>query len=153
MADRIQLTGIKVFAGHGVLPHEEEFGQPFSIDITCWLDFADAARDDDLHKTVNYSSLAALAVRTATDERFDLIETLAARIADAAMSDYGQLHAVEVTVHKPHAPIGLLIDDISVTARRSHKSRYSMPPATPANPHTSATPAAPDTASNPSRKA
>ena len=81
VADRIQLTGIKVFAGHGVLPHEAEFGQPFLLDITCWLDFADAARTDDLTKTINYAELAA------------------------------------------GAPVGLLIDDIAVTARRSRKTR------------------------------
>ena len=47
MADRIQLTGIQVHANHGVLPHETEFGQPFTVDITCWLDFAAAAAGDN----------------------------------------------------------------------------------------------------------
>lgn len=122
MADRIQLTGIRVHAGHGVLPHEAEYGQPFIVDITAWLDFADAARDDDLTKTVNYAELAHLAADTVKGARRDLVETLAAQIAEDAMARFEQLHAVEVTVHKPHAPVGLVLDDVAVTARRSRKS-------------------------------
>lgn len=122
MADRIQLTGIQVHANHGVLPHEAEFGQPFSIDITCWLDFAAAARDDDLTKTINYAELARLAVDIATGTRRELIETVASEIADTALSRYPELHSIEVTVHKPHAPVGLSLTDVAVTARRSRKS-------------------------------
>ena len=50
MADRIELKGLQFHANHGVLEHETEFGQAFSLDITCWLEFADAARDDDRPK-------------------------------------------------------------------------------------------------------
>ena len=82
MADRIQLTGIRVHADHGVLPHEAEYGQPFIVDITAWLDFADAARDDDLKKTVNYAELAKLAADTVTGTRRALVETLATQIAE-----------------------------------------------------------------------
>lgn len=121
MADRIHLTGIRVHAGHGVLPHEAEFGQPFIVDITAWLDFADAARDDDLTATVNYAELAQLAADTVSGTRRQLVETVATEIAEEAMSAFAQLHAVEVTVHKPHAPVGLVLDDVSVTARRSRK--------------------------------
>lgn len=122
MADRIQLTGIAVHANHGVLPHEAEYGQGFTIDITCWLDFAEAARGDDLTDTVNYAQLAQLAVDIATGTRRALIETVAAEIAEAAMDTFAQLHAIEVTVHKPHAPVGITLDDVSVTARRSRTS-------------------------------
>lgn len=122
MADRIQLTGIRVHAGHGVLPHEAEFGQPFIVDITAWLDFADAARDDDLTKTVNYAQLAQLAAETVAGTRRQLVETVATDIAEQAMAAFEQLHAVEVTVHKPHAPVGLALDDVAVTARRSRKT-------------------------------
>ena len=37
MADRIELKGLKFHANHGVFEHETEFGQAFSLDITCWL--------------------------------------------------------------------------------------------------------------------
>lgn len=129
MADRIQLTGIRVHAGHGVLPHEAEFGQPFIVDITAWLDFADAARDDDLTKTVNYAELAQLAADIVAGTRRALVETVATQIAEAAMATFDALHAVEVTLHKPHAPVGLVLDDVAVTARRSRKSMATNRPA------------------------
>ena len=122
MADRIQLTGIAVHANHGVLAHEAEFGQGFTIDITCWLDFAVAACGDDLTATVNYAQLAQLAVDIATGTRRALIETVATEISEAAMDTFPQLHAIEATVHKPHAPVGITLDDVSVTSRRSRKS-------------------------------
>lgn len=121
MADRIELTGLTFHANHGVLPHETQHGQAFSLDIVCWLDFADAAAGDDLTKTVNYAELAELAHGIATGTPRQLIETVATEIAEAALTQYPQLHAVEVTLHKPHAPIPLTFGDVAVVARRSRK--------------------------------
>ena len=121
MADRIELKGLAFHANHGVLDHETEFGQAFSLDITCWLDFAGAAKDDDLTQTVNYAELAETALRIAGGIPRQLIETVAVEIAETAMRSYDALHAVEVTLHKPHAPIPAVFDDVAVVARRSRK--------------------------------
>ena len=121
MADRIELKGLAFHANHGVLDHETEFGQAFSLDITCWLDFAGAARDDDLTQTVNYAELAYAALKIATGTPRQLIETVAVEIAETAMRSYDALHAVEVILHKPHAPIPAVFDDVAVVARRSRK--------------------------------
>jgi len=121
MADRIELKGLKFHANHGVLEHETEFGQAFSLDITCWLDFAGAAKNDDLTQTVNYAELADAALKIATGTPRQLIETVVVEIAETAMRSYDALHAVEVTLHKPHAPIPAVLDDVSVVARRSRK--------------------------------
>ncbi|WKD58160.1 putative dihydroneopterin aldolase [Corynebacterium capitovis DSM 44611] len=123
MADRIELTGLRVYARHGVLPHETERGQAFTLDIVCWLDFAPAAAGDDLNLTVNYAELAQLAYDIAAGTPRQLIETVATEIADAALARYSALHAVEVTLHKPHAPIPLVFDDVAVVARRSRTTR------------------------------
>ncbi|RUQ12156.1 dihydroneopterin aldolase [Corynebacterium genitalium] len=121
MADRIELKGLAFHANHGVLEHETEFGQAFSLDITCWLDFAGAAKDDDLTQTVNYAELAETALRIAGGTPRQLIETVVVEIAETAMRSYDALHAVEVTLHKPHAPIPAVFDDVAVVARRSRK--------------------------------
>ena len=123
MADRNELKGLQFHANHGVLAHETEHGQAFSLDITCWLEFAGAAATDDLTKTVNYAELAALAHGIATGTPRQLIETVASEIADTALARFPQLHAVEVTLHKPHAPIPLVFDDVAVVARRSRNRR------------------------------
>ncbi|WIM67368.1 dihydroneopterin aldolase [Corynebacterium breve] len=121
MADRIELKGLEVFSYHGVLDHEREYGQAFTIDITCWMDFADAAAADDLELTINYAELAQLAYDIAAGTPRNLIETVVTEIADTAIARYPQLHSIEVTLHKPHAPIPLVFDDVAVVARRSRK--------------------------------
>lgn len=121
MADRIELKGLRLYANHGVLAHERQQGQAFLCDVVCWLDFAAAAAGDDLAHTVNYAELAQLAHDIATGTPRKLIETVASEIADAALEAYPVLHAVEVTIHKPHAPIPLVFDDVAVVARRSRK--------------------------------
>ena len=121
MADRIELKGIEVYAHHGVLAHETERGQRFTIDVTCWLDFADAAATDDLDKTADYGALAQLAHDIASGTPRQLIETVATEIAETAMQRFHMLHAVEVAIHKPQAPIPVVFGDVAVVARRSRK--------------------------------
>jgi dihydroneopterin aldolase len=126
MADRIALTGLRVRGNHGVFEHEKRDGQEFVVDITLWLDLSSASRTDDLTQTVHYGELAEMAAGIIGGEPCDLIETVAGRIADTAMQDT-RLHAVEVTVHKPSAPIPLTFDDVSVTIRRSRRLAAPLP--------------------------
>lgn len=122
MADRIELTGLELFGYHGVLAEEKENGQPFIVDMTCWLDFAAAAQSDDLTQTVNYAELAEVAAAVIEGPSRDLIETVAAEIADNVMARFDKLLAVEVTIHKPKAPIPRTFGDVAVIGRRSRKS-------------------------------
>lgn len=120
MADRIALTGLQVRGNHGVFDHEKRDGQDFLVDITVWLDLGDAAATDDLTKTLHYGELAEMAAGIVGGEPRDLIETVAAEIADEVMKDE-RAYAVEVTLHKPHAPIPLSFADVAVTIRRSRR--------------------------------
>ncbi|MDO5732050.1 dihydroneopterin aldolase [Corynebacterium sphenisci] len=122
MADRIELRGLRARGFHGVFEHERREGQDFSCDITLWLDLAAAAADDDLERTVDYGAVAGLAHGVLAGEPRNLIETVAAEIADRLIAD-PRLHAVEVAVHKPQAPIPHDFEDVAVVARRSRKSR------------------------------
>ncbi|MFC5286801.1 dihydroneopterin aldolase [Actinokineospora guangxiensis] len=122
MADRITLTGLRVRGRHGVFEHERRDGQDFVVDITLWLDLRQAAATDDLTHTVHYGELAERAAAVVAGEPRDLIETVAAEIAEAEMAD-DRVLAVEVTVHKPSAPIPLSFADVAVTVRRSRKTR------------------------------
>lgn len=117
MADRITLTGLRVFGRHGVFEHEKWDGQEFVVDITAWLDLTKAAETDELKQTLHYGELAELAAGIVGGEPYDLIESVAGKIAGEVMRDE-RLSAVEVTVHKPSAPIPLTFDDVAVTVRR-----------------------------------
>lgn len=120
MADRITLTGLRVRGFHGVFDDERRSGQDFVVDITLWLDLTEAVAGDDLTATVHYGELAQLAAGIVAGPPRDLIEAVAGEIADTVMATYAP-HAVEVTVHKPSAPIPLDFQDVSVTIRRSTK--------------------------------
>ncbi|WP_173132312.1 dihydroneopterin aldolase [Kibdelosporangium persicum] len=117
MSDRITLTGLRVRGNHGVFEHEKRDGQDFVVDITVWLDLTDAAKTDDLAKTMHYGELAERAAAIVAGPARDLIESVAGEIADDVMTDE-RVTAVEVTVHKPSAPIPLTFADVSVTVRR-----------------------------------
>ncbi|HEX7323313.1 MAG TPA: dihydroneopterin aldolase [Mycobacterium sp.] len=120
MADRIELRGLTVRGHHGVFGHERENGQDFVVDITLWMDLAGAAASDTLSDTYDYGVLADRAAAIVAGPARDLIESVAAEIADDVMTDH-RVHAVEVTVHKPHAPIPLAFADVAVVARRSRR--------------------------------
>ena len=119
MTDKITLTGLRVRGHHGVFEHERRDGQDFLLDATLWLDLTKAATTDDLTHTVHYGELAEKAAAIIAGPPVDLIETVAGRIADMIMADE-RVHATEVTIHKPSAPIPLTFADVSVTIRRSH---------------------------------
>lgn len=120
MTDRIELRGLKVRGNHGVFEHERTDGQDFVIDLTVWVDLAKAAASDDLADTLDYGGLAQRAAAIVAGPPRNLIETVAAEIADDVMTD-DRVHAAEVAVRKPHAPIPLTFDDVAVVARRSRR--------------------------------
>lgn len=122
MADRIELRGLKVRGNHGVFDHEKRDGQDFLVDLVLWTDFSAAAVSDDLADTVDYGALALLARDVVAGPAFDLIETVASRIADGIMEMAPAAHAVEVTLHKPQAPIPAEFADVAVVARRSRET-------------------------------
>lgn len=115
--DRITLTGLTVRGHHGVFDHEKRDGQDFIIDATVWHDHGPAAAGDDLTKTLNYAELAELARSVVAGPSRDLIETVAVEIAETATARW-PMERIEVTVHKPHAPIPLDFADVAVTVVR-----------------------------------
>jgi 7,8-dihydroneopterin aldolase/epimerase/oxygenase len=116
--DEITLTGIRAFGRHGVYPDERRDGQEFVVDVTLHLPTADAAASDDVADTVHYGELAERIVAVVSGEPVNLLETLAQRIADDVLANE-RVRTVEVTVHKPQAPIAVPFADVSVTIRRA----------------------------------
>ena len=129
MADRIELRGLTVHGRHGVYEHERVSGQDFVVDITVWIDLADAAANDDLADTYDYAALAQLASDIVAGPPRNLIEAVGGEIADRVMEDQ-RVHAVEVVVHKPQAPMQQKFADVAVVVRRSRRGgRGSVIPA------------------------
>ena len=117
MTDRIVLQGISARGFHGVLDFEKIDGQEFVVDVTLDVDLRRAGRSDLLAHTVNYAEVAADIVSLIVGPSLDLIESLAEQIASLALRR-PLVQAVEVTVHKPQAPVGVPFGDVQVTLVR-----------------------------------
>jgi dihydroneopterin aldolase len=117
VTDRIVLRGLRAVGHHGVYADERENGQPFVVDIVLDVDTRPAASSDDVVDTVHYGELAQRVVAVVEGQPVNLIETLAQRIADVCLAA-DRVEAVEVTVHKPEAPVGVPFDDVAVSIVR-----------------------------------
>lgn len=117
MTDQLSVRGIECFAHHGVFDFERRDGQVFVIDLLLGIATNKAAASDDLVDTVDYGSLVASVKECVERDPVDLIETLAQRIADTCLRVVG-VEWVEVTVHKPDAPIQARFADVALTIRR-----------------------------------
>lgn len=115
--DRITLRGLRAWGHHGVREHERRDGQEFVVDAVLSLDTRPAAAKDDLLRTVDYGGLASRLTAVISSEPVRLIETLAQRLAGACLAEPGVLE-VEITLHKPQAPIPYPFDDVAVTISR-----------------------------------
>ncbi|MDN5634070.1 MAG: 2-amino-4-hydroxy-6-hydroxymethyldihydropteridine diphosphokinase [Brevibacterium sp.] len=122
--DRIELRGLTVRGNHGVFDFERREGQDFVIDVTLHVSVSRAAASDDIADTVHYGDLADDVAHIVEDNTFDLIETLASRIAEHCLD---LAEHVEVVVHKPGAPIQRSFSDVSVTVVRSRAASSGTP--------------------------
>ncbi|RNE67393.1 dihydroneopterin aldolase [Cryobacterium tepidiphilum] len=118
--DSITLTGLRVNAHHGLYDFERENGQDFVIDVTVWLDLSGAS--DSIDRTINYGELAVEVTDAVATNPVDLIETVAERVAAVVLA-HEAAERVQVTVHKPEAPIPVPFTDVAVTLTRSRPAR------------------------------
>ena len=104
--DRILLADMVFHGRHGTLPAEHELGQPFVVSVELRLDLRPAGTSDDLTKTVDYGEIHRTARDIVEGQPVQLIETLAERIAAAALDKHPPVEAVKVRVAKPHVRLG-----------------------------------------------
>ena len=117
--DRISIHGITATGYHGVFDHEKRDGQPFTVDVVLHTDTTRAALSDNVADTVHYGLVSELVVAQIQAGPWDLIEKLAAEIAGAILVEYPAVATVEVTVHKPQAPIPVPFQDVAVSIIRT----------------------------------
>lgn len=119
--DRIEIKGLRARGRHGVFEEERRHGQIFVVDVTLDCDLSAPAGSDALGDTVDYGILAQQISRAIMTTRFDLIEALAAHIADLALTD-PKVEAVEVRVAKPEVPMTVELDEVAVVLRRERRA-------------------------------
>ena len=94
---RIEIAGITLRGRHGVLDEERCEGQLFSFDVALELDEPAA---DDIDATVDYRDVVACVREISDGQAFQLLETLAAAVADELMRRF-PLSGASVRVGKP----------------------------------------------------
>ena len=121
--DYIKITGLKIFAHHGVLPEEKKNGQDFYINARLFYSMKQPGKTDDLNDAINYAQVCAFMTETFTAQSFDLIEAAAEHLCHAVLQEFCALEKIELELCKPHAPIGLPFTDVSVNMTRQwHKA-------------------------------
>jgi len=102
---KIIIKGLEVLASIGVHPHEHESTQPIIIDIELDMGAMPTPEDDRLEETLDYALVADKAAELAQEAHVQLVETLAGRIAQWALSADDRVQACTVRIAKPHALI------------------------------------------------
>jgi len=119
MTDTIFIKGLVVHARHGVMKHETEVGQRFVIDLELYADLSESSRSDRLPDTTSYSNVVSTAADAFKNTNYKLLERAAGAVADAILASFPRVRAVKVTVHKPHAPIAEIFEDVGVVLTRN----------------------------------
>ena len=122
--DFIKITNLKVFAHHGVFPEETRDGQDFYVNAKLFLDCRKAGKTDNLSDSLNYGEVSHFITDFLQDHTYKLIESVAEQLAEAMLLSMPVLKGVEIELCKPHAPIGLPFENVSVTMKRQWHEVY-----------------------------
>jgi 7,8-dihydroneopterin aldolase/epimerase/oxygenase len=113
----VELSGLRVFGYHGVYPEEREQGREFVYDVE--LDVGERGLSDKLEDAVDYDEIARCVKEISDARPYNLLEALAASIADELLSRFKPVRVV-VRVRKPGVrPGGLEVDYSAVSVLRS----------------------------------
>lgn len=116
--DLVEIRGLKLKGRHGVTDEERAAEQPFVINLAARLDARPAAILDDLGATLDYEEAVQIVAKIVTGETYQLLETLADRIARSLLSNPRVLD-VWVRVAKTNAPLSEDVEEVAVEVSRS----------------------------------
>ncbi|MGO9877721.1 MAG: dihydroneopterin aldolase [Acidimicrobiia bacterium] len=115
--DRILVSGLREMGVHGALAAEQERAQPFSVDLELMVDLGPAGQTDVLADTVDYGALCEAVTRVVATEHYQLLERLAARIAEICRAD-PRVQGAVVEVRKLEPPVDASVDYVAVRIER-----------------------------------
>jgi len=116
--DRITLAGVKLRPRIGVTQGERRLPQACQADVTVWGDFEAAALTDSLDKAIDYGKVLAKVLEIAHDREYNLLETLAYRLAREILQAF-HARRVGVRVRKYPASLAEKIDFTEVEVEQT----------------------------------
>jgi len=115
--DIVYVRDLQVAALIGIYDWERQIRQIINIDLEMGWDNRKAAATDDIQYTLNYKAAAKMVVELVKQSEYQLVETLAERIA-VLLLDKMQIPWVKVTLGKPKAVSGSREVGVMITRKR-----------------------------------
>ena len=115
--DQIRIKGLRIYARHGVFEEERKLGQSFIVDAVLNTRLQEAGEKDDLNLSTDYGAVCEKITQVMTEETCLLIEAAAERTAREILLSFPAVESLELTLHKPQAPIPLPFEDVAVDPR------------------------------------
>lgn len=122
--DEIRITDLEVYAYHGVYPEEKENGQKFYVNAVLYTDTRAAGLADRLELSTNYGDVCHFITRFMKEHTYNLIESVAENLATEILLNFDLIYKLSLEIRKPHAPIGLPFDSVSVRIERGWHRVY-----------------------------
>jgi dihydroneopterin aldolase len=114
---KIVLEGLEFYAFHGYFPEEQKIGCTYIIDLELHTDFSEAAKNDTIENTINYSEVCFV-VKQEMQINSKLIENLANRILLRLLNDFTLLDGAIIKISKINPPVGCKIKSASVVLEK-----------------------------------
>ena len=109
----IAVEGIKLYGYHGCLPEEGLIGGHYIVDVYMKTDFSEAAKTDDLNKTIDYCAVYEIA-KAEMAIRSKLIEQVAQRIYARITKEFAMVKTARVRVTKLNPPMNGNVEKVYV---------------------------------------
>ena len=122
--DCIEIKNLEVFGHHGVFEEENKLGQKFVICCELYLDIRPAGISDDLALSVHYGEVCKFINDFMINKTYYLIEAVAEDMARELLLKFRKVRSIKLKIKKPWAPIGLPIEEVSVTIERGWHDAY-----------------------------
>lgn len=116
---RIFIKNLKLYCIIGIDPGERRRKQQVLVNVAVWSDLSRATRGDNIADTVDYRALTQKIIRFVEASKFNLLETLAERLADLCLQDK-VVKGVEIRVEKPGALRFAESAGVEVTKEKGH---------------------------------
>lgn len=122
--DIIRIEELKVFAYHGVFEEEKKNGQDFYVNAKLYSDLKKAGMTDALQDSTHYGEVCLQIEKSLTAESYDLIERAAEKTIEDILNHFPLIWKVTLELKKPHAPIPMEFESVSVEISRSWHKTY-----------------------------
>jgi dihydroneopterin aldolase len=103
VADRVFVQGLELYCVIGLQAWERQVMQKVRIDLVMTTDCGSAADSDDPARALDYRAVSKRVQQLVEGSSFQLVETLAEKIAATVLAEFPQAASVSVRVAKPGA--------------------------------------------------